>query len=32
MTADNRHPSASGADTPTWVLDLLLRFEEAWKQ
>jgi tRNA A-37 threonylcarbamoyl transferase component Bud32 len=28
----NQPRSASFADTPTWVLDLLLRFEGAWQQ
>jgi serine/threonine protein kinase len=32
MSADNRHRSRSAADTPTWVVDLLLRLEDAWNK
>jgi serine/threonine protein kinase len=32
MSAEQSHLSAGSSDTPTWVLDLLLRFEAAWQQ
>jgi hypothetical protein len=32
MNADTPDRSASVPDTPTWVIDLLNRFEDAWQE